>query len=218
MSETKTAVAGGSGTAGRRAARRQEREAQIEARQRLARRERWRRRMLWGAGIGAGIVALGLLVFWLMTPVLNSGRTVGGVQSFLIQGQIHIARGQTHPPYNSTPPTSGWHYGDAVAPPGVSAQPIPDEVQVHNLEHGEIVIQYDCAEGCPDTISALERIVRSYPKKVVLAPRPGMSAVVGRPIALTAWGKLAYLDTADETFIRRFIADRKDKGPEVFPD
>jgi hypothetical protein len=216
MSETKAAVAGSSGTAGRRAARRQQREAQIEARQRLARRELWRRRMLWVAGIGAGIVALGLLVFWLVSPY--TGGAVGGVQSFPIQGQLHIARGQTHPPYNSTPPTSGWHYADAVAPAGVSAQPIPDEVQVHNLEHGEIVIQYDCADGCPDTVSALERIVRTYPKKVVLAPRPGMSAAVGRPIALTAWGRLAYLDTADEAFIRRFIADRKDKGPEVFPD
>ena len=47
-----------------------------------------------------------------------------------------------------------------------------------------------------------------------MAPYPG----IGRRIALTSWGKLAYLDAVDEAFIRRFIAENKDKGPEVFPD
>jgi hypothetical protein len=200
-------------SAGRRATRRrereQQREAQSAARRRLEERARRRRIVFWAAGIGAGVVALGLLVWWLAAPPSRSG-----IQSFPIQGQIHVPRGQTHPPYNSTPPTSGWHWADAVAPPGVHTEPIPNEVQVHNLEHGEIMIQYDCPSGCPEIVDALAAIVRTYPKKVVLAPYPG----IGRPIALTAWGKLAFLDQVDEGFIRRFIADRKDKGPEVFPD
>jgi hypothetical protein len=198
---------------GRRAARRREREqqrdAQAAARLRLEAQRRQRRLLLWLGGALAGVVALGLLVWWLVAPGNRSA-----IQSFPIQGGVHIARGQTHPAYNSTPPTSGWHYADAVAPPGISASPIPNEVQVHNLEHGEIMVQYDCPSGCPEIVSALEAIVRTYPKKVVLAPYPG----IGRPIALTAWGKLAYLDSVDEAFIRRFIAEQKNKGPEVFPD
>jgi hypothetical protein len=78
------------------------------------------------------------------------------------------------------------------------------------------MVQYDCAnaEACPDLSSQLEAIGRSYPSKVIVAPYPG----IGRPIALTAWGKIAFLDQVDEAFIRRFVADHKNKGPEFVPD
>jgi hypothetical protein len=193
----------------RRREREQQREAQAAARRKLEARSRQRRLAIWVGSALAGLAAIGLLAWWLIAPGSRSG-----IQTFPIQGAVHVPRGQTHPPYNSTPPTSGWHYADAVAPPGISASPIPNEVQVHNLEHGEIMIQYDCPSGCPETVAALEAIVRTYSKKVVLAPYPG----IGHPIALTAWGKLAFLDKVDEAFIRRFIAEQKNKGPEVFPD
>ncbi|HEX2186008.1 MAG TPA: DUF3105 domain-containing protein [Chloroflexota bacterium] len=196
--------------AARRELRRQKRLAAQETKGRLVARQRQRRRLLWGGVLLLALLGLGALIYWLVTPDQ-------GVQSFPIQGRMHINRGAPHPPYNSKPPTSGWHYADAVAPPGVSEQPIPDEVQVHNLEHGEVMIQYDCPggrSGCPEMVAQLEAIVRTYPKKVILAPYPG----IGQPIALTAWGKLAYLKEVDEAFIRDFIARYKDKGPEFFPD
>ena len=148
---------------------------------------------------------------WAMQP---SAVGAGDIQEFPIQGRTHIQRGQSHPAYNSTPPTSGWHYADQVASPGVHAEAIPNEVQVHNLEHGEVMVQYDCPTGCPDTVAELERIVKTYPRKVVLAPYPGL----GRPISLTSWGRLTYLDTPDEATIRAFVKAYKDKGPEYFPD
>lgn len=217
MSETESGAAapaagvapGDSRREARRREREQQREAQARARRTLEARSRRRRQAIWIGGALAGVAAIALLAWWLISP---GGRS--DIQTFPIQGAVHVPRGQTHPPYNSTPPTSGWHYADAVAPPGITASPIPNEVQVHNLEHGEIMIQYDCPSGCPETVAALEAIVRTYPKKVVLAPYPG----IGRPIALTSWGKLAYLDRVDEAFIRRFIAEQKNKGPEVFPD
>ncbi|MGH2350531.1 MAG: DUF3105 domain-containing protein [Chloroflexota bacterium] len=211
MSETNTRapVAGGRDGASRRDARRLRRQQQLEARQRLEAAERRKRRLIWAGGIAVAVLALAGLVYWLVSPQPGPP-----VQSFPIQGRAHIGRGQEHPPYNSTPPTSGWHFADAVAPPGIHTEPIPNEVQVHNLEHGEVMIQYDCPSGCPEMVSQLEAIVRSYPSKVLLAPYPG----IGRPIALTSWGKLAYLDDVNEPFIRRFIAQNKDKAPEFFPD
>jgi hypothetical protein len=194
----------------RRALKRQRREAQLATRAKVEGSHQRRQRFLWGGGIilaVAGLVALG---YWLFGPE-------GGppIQRIPIQGQVHIERNQPHPPYNSTPPTSGWHYGDAVAPWGVSREPIPNEVQVHNLEHGGIMIQYDCPDGCPEIVSRLESIVRSYPSKVILAPYPG---IPDHRIAVTAWGRLAYLDQVDEPFLRRFIQRFKDKGPEYVPD
>lgn len=171
---------------------------------------RRRRRLLVGGAIAAVVIGAGIAYAVFRSPADGAG----SVQEFPIQGRTHIQRGQAHPAYNSTPPTSGWHYADQVASPGVHAEPVPNEVQVHNLEHGEIMVQYDCPTGCPEMVAELERIVRSFPRKVVLAPYPGL----GRRIALSSWGRLAYLEGADEGAIRGFIRAYKDKGPEYFPD
>ena len=194
-------------------AKRARREAALAQRERLEQQERQRRRLMWGGLAAAAVIALAALGWWLFGPT-NEPR----VQAIPNQGQTHIQRGQSHPPYNSVPPTSGWHWGDAVAPPGISREPIPNEMQVHNLEHGEIMVQYDCPEGCPEMISKLEEIVRSYPKKVILAPYPGIFEASQQRIALTAWTKLVYINDADEAFIRKFIRNHKDKAPEFFPD
>jgi hypothetical protein len=198
--------------AGRKDLKRQRREVQLAQRAKVEQADKQRRQLIMGAAIVAGVAALAALGWWLFGPT-NGPK----VQTFPIQGQVHVPRTQSHPDYNSKPPTSGWHWGDAVAPPGISRDPIPNEMQVHNLEHGEIMVQYDCPNGCPEIVSALEAIVKTYPKKVVLAPYPGI-AESGHPIALTSWGKLVYLDKVDEPFIRNYIARNKDKGPEVFPD
>ena len=102
--------------------------------------------------------------------------------------------------YNSNPPTSGPHMGN-LANWGVHYQPIPDELQVHNLEDKGVVIQYSCSPECPDLAGKLEAIVKRYKDFVVLAPRPGMD----KRIALTAWGKIDTFDEFDEARIVRFI-------------
>lgn len=198
--------------ASRKDAKRQRRDEQLERRAQLEVQEQRKKRLIWGGGIAVAVLALSALGWWLFGPT-------GGpqIQSIPIQGQTHVQRGQAHPPYNSVPPTSGWHYGDAVAPWGVSRDPIVAEIFVHNLEHGGIVIAHDCPSGCPDKISRLEEIVRSYPSKVLLLPYAGL-ADAGHPIAVLAWGKLAYLDSVDEQFIRNFVRRFKDKGPELVPD
>ena len=217
MTELEPALRNRRDLADRKDLKRQRRQAQLEARARYEAAARRRRLLIWGGGVAAAVLAFAALVYWLVGPQSGSGAQTFRVQTIPIQGQQHVPRGQQHPPYNSKPPTSGWHYGDAVAPWGVATEQIPDEVQVHNLEHGGIMIQYDCpggAAGCPEMVAQLEQIVRSYRSKVILAPYQG----IGHPIALTAWRKLAYLDRVDEAFIRRFIDTNKDKGPERVPD
>ena len=115
------------------------------------------------------------------------------------QGNLHIATESTpHEPYNSDPPTSGPHL-PYVAPWGVHTRPISKELQVHNLEDGGVVVQYNCE--CPDIVAALRKIVTSYDRHVVLAPYPGMKS----RIALTAWTRIETMDTLDEARVRRFI-------------
>jgi hypothetical protein len=52
-------------------------------------------------------------------------------------GNQHIDVPQTFDDYNSTPPTSGPHYGQLAAW-GVHEQPLPNELQIHNLEDGGV--------------------------------------------------------------------------------
>lgn len=102
--------------------------------------------------------------------------------------------------YNSTPPTSGPHYGN-LAQWGVHTEPIPDELQVHNLEDGGVMVQYNCPDGCEELVQQLEEIVRQYDRFVILAPYPDMDT----RIALTAWTRIAKLDEYDESRIVNFI-------------
>ena len=76
------------------------------------------------------------------TAILEEAPTRFAVRAPLIlpiQDPIHIQPGQPHERYNSLPPTSGPHY-PFTAPWGISSEPIPEELQVHNLEHGGVFI------------------------------------------------------------------------------
>ena len=106
---------------------------------------------------------------------------------------------QPHPPYNSSPPTSGARI-DRLADWGVHEVPVPLVLQAHNLEHGGVLVQYNCPRGCAELVAALERIVRRY-DQAILAPYPLMEA----RIALTAWGRIATFDELDEERLVGFI-------------
>ncbi len=115
------------------------------------------------------------------------------------QGNLHIPTADApHEPYNTDPPTSGPHL-PYIAPWGIHTRPIPRELQVHNLEDGGVVVQYNCE--CPDLVAKLTEIVNKSPQQVVLAPYPTMP----HRIALTAWTRIDAFDDFDAGRIRRFI-------------
>ena len=125
-------------------------------------------------------------------------------------GNVHIQRpGDPHVPYNSDPPTSGPHM-PGIAPWGFYDKPIPKEYQVHNLEDGGVLIQYNCPQGCPDLLKKLEGVFFKYKKRaekekrymhLIVAPYPDMNA----RIALTAWTRIDTFTEFDEARIDRFI-------------
>jgi hypothetical protein len=122
--------------------------------------------------------------------------------------------------YSSDPPTSGYHR-EVLAPALINDRPLPRYVQVHLLEHGNILLQYGCL--CPQIARQLAEIADQYNAKlfpgvtspteaqmqaaqenglaVIVAPYPGMA----HTIALTAWTRLATLDQVDAAKIDSFI-------------
>src|SRR2546422_8187544 len=114
------------------------------------------------------------------------------------QGNVHLrTTADSHDPYNSDPPTSGPHL-PYIAPWGVHTRPIQRELQVHNLEDGGVIVQYNCE--CPELVAKLRDIVGQYDKQVILAPFPEMKSM----IALTAWTRIETLSAFDARRIRRF--------------
>jgi Protein of unknown function (DUF3105) len=154
---------------------------------------RQRRRWVLGALGMLVVFAIGGLVNWGLTRE-SPGREVPTL------GNQHIASPDTpHRPYNTRPPTSGPHL-ESLARWGIHSQPIPDELQVHNLEDGGVLVQYNCRE-CEELVAKLRAIVSRFPDRVILAPYPHMDT----RIALTAWGRIDTLETFDEQRIVRFI-------------
>lgn len=138
------------------------------------------------------------------------------------QGHRHFAQGEsTTFDYNSDPPTSGPHkevFTDVFDSP----TPLPKYIQVHLLEHGNVLLQYSCK--CPDIVGELYQIAYRYDSvlipasqlqampadvqrgeeagaAVIVAPYPDMK----HKIALTAWTRLGTLDAVDQAKIRSFI-------------
>ncbi len=153
----------------------------------------------------AAFVGIG---FWLFKSSENIEQNQPG-QALENQGQEHITQGSLdHPPYDSNPPTSGWHWPQP-ANWGAYDTTLPDEQLIHNLEHGGIWISYHPEKVDADTISRLKDFSQRYPL-IIVEPRPSNPS----PIMLAAWQHLQALEQYDERTILEFIDAYHNKGPE----
>jgi hypothetical protein len=145
-------------------------------------------------------------------PTITGGGTCDDVEEFEDQGDDHIRPGQLHPPYNSNPPTSGWHWADPKEW-GIYSTPQVQEQLVHNLEHGGIVIQYN--NLTPGELQRLLDFVRRTPRHIIVAPYPGLDR--GVRVAFTAWTLSQQCDGVDLEALADFIDEFRDQGPEYVP-
>ena len=128
----------------------------------------------------------------------------------------HIAEVTSpHGQYNSNPPTSGWHYGGGTGPWGVQTQPVPDELTVHNLEHGGVIIHYrqGLDQATVDQLTQLTRELQQQSPCIILVPRPA-DKMTESPIAVAAWTWLLRQDAFNADTIRAFFRAHVDKAPE----
>lgn len=145
---------------------------------------------------------IGVLALIALPIIINLVRSAGlPGESFPSQGNIHIQLGADHPPYNSDPPTSGWHTGD-LAPWQSYDFVVPDERLIHNLEDGGVILWYPLGseEENREHIEALEEIARGY-RNVIIAPREGMPTTY----TLTAWQRLQRFESLDPEGMQAFL-------------
>ena len=115
------------------------------------------------------------------------------------QGREHIPEGGSHAPYNTNPPTSGWHY-ERWASWGIKNEPLPSELFIHNMEHGGVILHYNCPDGCPDEVEQMSDIVRRT-HETILMPNPDMES----RFALTAWNWLLTMEEYDDALAKDFV-------------
>lgn len=164
---------------------------------------------------------VGLLVIMVAAGLVFSSRNASSDKSQQFPNQVpppgnpHITDvTDQHPAYNSNPPTSGWHTGGNIGPWGVTTQPIADEITIHNLEHGGVIIHYREGLDQPsiDQLTTLTRQLQQQSPCVLLIPRPADK--LDTPIAVTAWTWLMKLDTVDVPTITAFFRQHVNQGPE----
>jgi hypothetical protein len=153
------------------------------------------------------VKSVALLLTLALTAAACGGS--GGVEDFPELPADHLGAGDPLPTYNSDPPTSGPH-APTWSRCGIYQTPIPDVVQVHDLEHGTIVVQYDPAIG-EDDLESLIALARGLDGHMLVAPRPGLTDLV----VATAWTHMQRFSTVDVDALREFWLAFAQQGPEV---
>ena len=145
--------------------------------------------------------------FYWLSKISKKEEGVRPGEAISVQGAKHISVGDSHPEYNSNPPTSGWHYA-GPADWGFYDEELPDEQLVHSLEHGGIWISYKDIDE--ETKGKLKELGGRYPKSVITTPRAKNDA----KIVLASWGRLQKFDQYDEEAIKSYIKANLNKSPE----
>lgn len=126
----------------------------------------------------------------------------GVVETIPIQGEGHLVGDQDPPvPYNSTPPTSGWHTSGDI-PIEVASEPLTEPEQVTVLELGGVVVAHNGLD--PSERTTLEDLLtEEYPGE---AASTEYDKLEEGEVALTSWGRLQHCDALDLEAVEAFIA------------
>ncbi len=141
-------------------------------------------------------------------------------QAIPIAGAQHIEEGAEASNWNSDPPTSGDHY-PRWAPAGFYEEVIPDGYLVHNMEHGYVIIYYNCSRlsslDCDDFRMRIQDAMvaagtdpNTQTPKMIAVPRPQMP----NPITYASWGRLYQAENFVAEELVLFVNLYRSQAPE----
>jgi hypothetical protein len=153
------------------------------------------------------------------TAAVDAGLSASSCQPVV---QAHANEGAAHSPlcspltYATNPPSSGSHY-PIWAAYQTYTKPFPRGFWVHSLEHGAVVITYNCPEGCAGEVAAAQAFIDALPtdcasgaRRIILTPDPELDV----RFAASAWGFTLKAKCFDRCAFSTFVADHYDDAPE----
>lgn len=180
-----------------------------------------RQKLILYAIAGSGILALAVVIgLFLLTRGSGAANVAAAQKAMAAAGctfKSYPQQPRNHVPlnykfhYNSFPATSGPHYFQWVLW-GIYDQPVRQIQQIHNLEHGGIVIQYG-SKVPPATVAKIASFYRSDANAMLVAPLP----VLGNKIALEAWTHLGTCTDFNQKAFTKFRDALRYHGPEHYP-
>lgn len=166
--------------------------------------------LIWG-GVALAVVAIiGLMVWQGVKPA--AGESVS-----IMRSDPHLPADIDPGQYNSDPPTSGLHYADE-AQAGFYNENIytyPAGYLVHNLEHGYVIVWYNCdlldEADCAELKSQIRSVMDDLGGvKMIAYPWNSMEV----PLAITSWGRIQKFEEFDAEQIKAFYRANLNRAPE----
>lgn len=148
---------------------------------------------------------------------LDGAQCAALIEQHTDEGAYHIAC-TCATTYQTVPPSSGNHFNYWPEYRTFDV-PVPWGNLVHALEHGAVVIVYNCgAAGCPDEVARAQEFIDALPPdpdctdhRVILAPDPTLAV----RWAASAWTWTLQADCFDHAAFTQFYADHYGHGREI---
>ena len=140
-------------------------------------------------------------------PLAEAG--CGPVQQPELQKPTEVKPGDKHPPYSSTPPTSGAHYPDGPGG-GVFFVPHDPEAVVASMARGDVVVWHTgFSKGMRNDLIGL----LTYFESDFLMAQPGDEMKLDHEMVLTAWGHLQECEEFSGEAVEQFFLNYRGRGP-----
>jgi len=123
--------------------------------------------------------------------------------------------------YSSNPPASGHHYPVWAAFTSYT-EPVPRGFWVHDIEHGAVVLLYNCPSGCDAEVAQAEALIAGLPedpqcatsggpvRRMVLTPDP----LLDTRWAAAAWGWTLKSSCFEPDVFAEFVTSHYAHAPE----
>jgi hypothetical protein len=159
--------------------------------------------MRWATGLGLAAAA------WVSQTLPLRAACLPVVAEHPLEGANHLSPCEATS-YQTNPPSSGNHYFVWASYKTYTA-PVALGYLVHNLEHGAIVVGYNCPGGCQPDVAKLQAWIDSRPvdslceglpsqRRMILAPNPFLDV----KFAASAWLWTWKADSADTASLSAF--------------
>lgn len=172
-------------------------------------KQRWMKNLTWS---GIGIIVLALLGF----ALFQAFRPPVG-EAVSVMPSSHIEKDTDPGEYNSNPPSSGPHYGEELKTGFYETNDyrFPAGYLVHNLEHGYVILWYNCdlldEAGCAELKSQIKTVISQVNGfKIIAYPWPSLEV----PFAMTSWGKIQKFTSFNAEQAAAFYRANLNKAPE----